>query len=90
MAAYIDFLANGDVGYVPAAPLRRLDLTAYERDLYFLFMHGEPNSGKSVFQDVLQRLLGSYIKSASPDFFMRQPTSARSSFTSSKAGAARS
>jgi P4 family phage/plasmid primase-like protien len=70
---YINFLANGDERYVRL--LRRygaLCLTGYERDLYFLFMWGVPNSAKSVFQDVLQRLQGNYIKSVSPGFFMRQ------------------
>jgi P4 family phage/plasmid primase-like protien len=71
--AYIDFLANSDERYVRL--LRRYGaycLTSYSNDLFFLFMQGVPNGGKSVFQDVLKRLLGGYVKPVSPTFFIAQ------------------
>jgi putative DNA primase/helicase len=72
--SYIDFLANGDDRV--SRLLRRYAayiVTGYNNDQYFLFMWGVPNSGMSVFHDVLKRLLGSYVTAVSPYFFMRQP-----------------
>jgi putative DNA primase/helicase len=70
---YIDFMANGDERVTSL--LRRYGaymLTSYTNDLYFLFMWGVPNSGKSVFISVLEKLLATYVTPVSQYFFMRQ------------------
>jgi P4 family phage/plasmid primase-like protien len=40
-------------------------------DVYFLFIHGKPGTGKTVFLDVLLRLMHLYAKPVSKTFFMR-------------------
>ncbi len=70
---YIDFMSNGDDRV--KALLRRYGaycLTGYANDLFFLFMQGVPNGGKSVFQDVLMRMLSKYLKPVSQYFFIAQ------------------
>lgn len=70
--AYIRFVAAGDERYVRC--LRRWGAYSFIGAIYdqlFLFIYGIPNSGKSVFLDVLSRLQLRYSASVSKTFFIR-------------------
>jgi phage/plasmid-associated DNA primase len=69
---YLYFISDGRDWVVPL--LQRWggsSLVGMIFDLYFLFIHGKPGTGKTVFIDVLSRLAHLYGTPVSKGFFMR-------------------
>jgi putative DNA primase/helicase len=70
--AYLRFIADGRAEVIPF--LKRwggYGLVGMIIGPHFLFIHGLPGTGKTVFIDVLTRLLASYGAPVSKSFFMR-------------------
>ena len=69
---YLDFVADDRAWVIPF--LQRwggYNLVGLMLNVYFLFIHGKSGTGKTVFIDVVKRLIKTYGKSTSKQFFMR-------------------
>jgi hypothetical protein len=69
---YVDFISDNRDWVIPL--LQRwggMNLVGAMLDVYFMFIHGKPGTGKTVFIDVLARLAHLYGTPVSKNFFMR-------------------